>query len=562
MKIPMRFILLVVVVGAAAIWLWARPIYRQHKEAQAVQRAEEYFAKGDFQNASLSARRGLGLNRRSIGACRVMGALAEAGGGPGLLEWRGRIAELQPDMSNKLALAEAGLRVQGRPWPMAGQVLEELAGCGATNALFQVLSAELALKKGDAQEAEAHFEKASEIEPNNPLHQLNLAALRLESVDSAKAARARAVLEGLSGESRVGLLSLRWLIADALRRKDLPRAEQVSRRLLEEKGVTIADSLKHVEILEALQSTEWEGYLQTVEERAATNAPDVYRVASWLMSRQMAGRAWAWLSGLPEEEQGEGAVRLAKAECYLARRDFGGAQDFLEGQRWGELEFLRLGLGAVAAGGEKNLVSARAQWGLALREAGARLEGLVSLQELAGRWASESVAASEAKEAVLWQIAERFAGQGWAWGELERGYAARGNTRGLHKLYGAMVRGDPKDAVARNNLAATSMLLGVESVGAYRLAGEVYGEHGGEAVFATTYAWGLHLQGRTREALAVVEGLPPERLEAPGVALYYGLLLNADGQTNKAAAYLERGRQGRLLPEEEELVKEARRNRR
>ena len=104
------------------------------------------------------------------------------------------------------------------------------------------------------------------------------------------------------------------------------------------------------------------------------------------------------------------------------------------------------------------------------------------------------------------------------------------------------------------------MLLKLNLSSAHELAKEIHVERPEDAVVTSTYAYSLHLQGRTKEGLTALEKLKPEALEDPPVALYYGFLLSAAGQTNKAGKYLELARQATLLPEEKTLLAQARRS--
>ena len=54
-----------------------------------------------------------------------------------------------------------------------------------------------------------------------------------------------------------------------------------------------------------------------------------------------------------------------------------------------------------------------------------------------------------------------------------------------------------------------------------------------------------------------MESLTPEQLQAPSIAAYYGIILAAAGQKEKAQEYLKRGAQTFLLPEEKALVAKA-----
>ena len=139
----------------------------------------------------------------------------------------------------------------------------------------------------------------------------------------------------------------------------------------------------------------------------------------------------------------------------------------------------------------------------------------------------------------------------------ERLYLTVRQHRGLNRLYSTMANYAPKDFAAQNNLAATSLLLRLNLPRAHQLAKEVISEHPEEAIFASTYAFSLHLQGRTKEGLAALEKFKPSALEYPSVAVYYGLLLSESGETNKAGKYLAIAQKAELLPEEKALVAEA-----
>jgi hypothetical protein len=54
-----------------------------------------------------------------------------------------------------------------------------------------------------------------------------------------------------------------------------------------------------------------------------------------------------------------------------------------------------------------------------------------------------------------------------------------------------------------------------------------------------------------------MEKLPQEQLSEPSVATYYGLILSAAGEKDKAREFLQRSAQAMLLPEEKALVAKA-----
>ena len=77
--------------------------------------------------------------------------------------------------------------------------------------------------------------------------------------------------------------------------------------------------------------------------------------------------------------------------------------------------------------------------------------------------------------------------------------------------------------------------------------------------FATTYAYSLFLQGRTDEALKVLNNINPDYLRNPSIAVYYGYIQAKAGHKDLARepSALNPGGGGaaKLLPEEMEMVR-------
>ena len=541
-----------VILGLLGLWFYARPAYRQHREIRAVEQAKSYMAKGDYRNASLSARQALGVNPRNLEACRIMADLAERSRSPSVLDWWRRVAELAPTIQNRLMLATTALRSQGPPYPLAAQTLDELKDSAGQVAAYHAISAELALRLKRPSEAVAHFEQASQLEPTNELHQLNLAVLQLQSTNAGAPLAARATLERLRASTNVGTVALRWLVAERLGRNDLSTAGKFSTQLLADPRSLPDDRLQHLTILQRSQSPEFTAYLGALKKNALTNAAEVYGISTWMVGHGLACECLAWLTNCPAKLRAEQPVPLALVDCYLATKDWQGLETSLQAQKWGDIECLRFAFLSRATAELNQKLAAEAHWRTAVRLAGDRLGPLTALLGIAASWAPQ-----QAREDLLWQIAQRFPRKRWALSELERLYSAAGNTHGLNKVYSTMARYAPKNFAAKNNLAATSLLLKLNLTQAHELAKEVFAQHPDQAIVTSTYAFSLHLQGRTKEGLAVLQKLKPEALETPSVALYYGLLLSATGETNQASKYLVIAKKADLLPEEKALAAEA-----
>ena len=161
-------------------------------------------------------------------------------------------------------------------------------------------------------------------------------------------------------------------------------------------------------------------------------------------------------------------------------------------------------------------------------------------------------------EDLLERIVQQFPQERWAQHTLEQLYVANGNTPELHQLYVRLFTFFPADAGVKNNLAATSLLLKTNLPQAYQWAAEVYAGRTNDLIVVATYAYALHLQGRTGDGLAALQKLDDFRRHQPDAALYYGVLLAASGATNEAAPFLKIAQTKTLwLPEEKQLLSAA-----
>ena len=115
----------------------------------------------------------------------------------------------------------------------------------------------------------------------------------------------------------------------------------------------------------------------------------------------------------------------------------------------------------------------------------------------------------------------------------------------------------PDDPAVRNNFAQISLLLKAETFRARGIARDLHEAHPHDAAFASTYAFALFQSGDVKGAVKIMSQLTPEQLHDPSVAAYYGLLLAAAGQNDAATEYFALAEKAKLLPEEEELVSQA-----
>ena len=534
------------------IWL-AHPTYHAWKQNRFLTQAQAAFLKSDFTNAAFNARKTLDLNGANLEAVRLMAQIAEQYKSPQALAWRARVVELAPDeATNRLELARTALAFGNSP--QADLALQGIKDSSRGTVDFHLLSALAAMARNNFSAAEAHCAEAVRLDPNNNSARFNLAVLQLQSTNTALHDAATTTLQQVSSDPAHRRDALRNLAAAARKKNDPALALTYSRPLLAESPVAFDDRLLHLLLLKESGSSEMSDYLASLETLAARDVKDLSILGSWLRGHQMSDEALHWLLNLPTTTQAKRAATELIAECYADQGGWTNVQSTLESGNWGDQEFIRLALLARAHRELNQKFGTHSDWQAAVNAAAGRLKALYVLLDMARAWHW-----ADERDELAWRIIQEFPSERQVLAMLEKNYSATGNTPGLLKVYAALMKYDSPDAVAKNNFAAISLLLNRQLNEAGEIARDNFQLHPQDSVIVSTYAFSLHLQGKTGEGLKLLSQLKPDELRQPGVATYYGVLLAAAGQTNQALEHLDLAAQApQLLPEEKTLITNAR----
>lgn len=529
--------------------------YKSWRQEKLVKRAGEFLANGEVRNASLCLQGALKYNSRHIEANRLMADLTEASRSSSTLLWRGRVVELNPEsLTDRLALVRSAMLM--RDPVTATNALNGVRAGHRNSAAYHNVAGSLAHWLHQPAEAEQHFLEADRLEPGNPMLQLSLAALRLSLTNSTNLDQARACLQQMSRTATNAALrcqALRELAADALRHRLPEAALAISQELVQQTGAVFADRLQHLQILRDTTNAAFTSALDRVKQEATNEPVKIFELALWHVPQLGPGNTLAWLKSLSMTYQTNQPVALLIAQCYTALKDWPGLQSTLQTQSWADLEFLRHAFlsRCLREGGLAS--DAKDEWSQALRSSGYSKVNLVMLFRLVASWKWQ-----EEAEETLWAIVDRYPAEKWAALSLSDAFMATGRTRLLMTLFAKVAKNAPADLYARNNLAFTALLLDAKEVNPHKMARDVYQKAPTNSVFVSTYAHSLVLQDKPKEAVQLFEGLGPKELQQPSIAAYYGLALHAAGEPAKAKPYLELADKARLLPEERELLRQAR----
>jgi hypothetical protein len=151
-------------------------------------------------------------------------------------------------------------------------------------------------------------------------------------------------------------------------------------------------------------------------------------------------------------------------------------------------------------------------------------------------------------------IFERYPKETWAADSLLRLYHERADTDGLRRVYARQLTRAPGDPYLMNNVAMLSLLRRVELPAAHKLALQAHKAWPESLANASTYAFSLHVQGKSLEARKILESFGPETLKVSSIASYYCIITHALGDMRTAKEFLEHSRPAQLYPEERAML--------
>lgn len=539
-------ILVVVLVGTSLF------LFHRWQERHLVRMAAAYLSGGDLKAAALSARRAFQLNPSSAAAARTMAQIADRSDDPTAPEWWRKTLDLQPhNAEDTLALVRSALRLNDLT--TAQKALDTLDETAKRTAAYYAASGRLAEMKKNLVEAERHWTKASEIAPDNMSYQFQLALIRLGTNDQAKRNFAVEALERLRTDPKQRVAATRTLIADGMVHHAEPkRLKALARALQTYPEIQFNDRLLYLEILRAVQDSEFPEYLEKLQQDAAANPADLTNLLSWMSNNETAQTAITFAKSLPPELVTKWPVSASLASAYVSVKDWEGLEKLVGGMEWTSFDFMRHAYLSRALREQDKKLLADQEWVAAQKEASQQPQGLLMLARTAAGWNWETETVD-----LLWALARSNDTRLEALQTLYQHYTNLGDTSGLYRTLRRLVEALPEDLALQNNLAQVSLLLGVDVERAKKIAAEVREKEPSNGAYVSTYAFSLYVSGDINTALQIMEKLSLDQLREPSVAAYYGVVLAALGHKQKAREYLNRGVGARFLPEERAMIARA-----
>jgi tetratricopeptide (TPR) repeat protein len=526
-------------------------VYKPWRLQTLTREARAAFARDDYTEASLKARRTLQIDSAYLPGCILLAEIAEKGHNVSAVDWRERVAVLSGGSTNSL-IAHASTAFNFGKQTIAKRALNGVPEADRVRPDYQAIAGAVALGAGNVAEAERFFREAARLDPQKVEHRFNLGRAQVSSPDYFTREEGRRLLSEMGAHPEFGIAALRALIASYESHDEPLAALRESERLVREPGHTFPDEIIRLRLLRAANDKSFASALAAAQEKAAENALDAGALIVWMNSAGLASDALDWAQKRAPQVAAMADVTPALASCYLTLGDWPTLLTVTKKGPWGNIDYIRHAYRAKALREGGNQAFARTEWTFATTAAARQPQALAWLARvsLIWKWSDEA-------EKVHWAVLEQTPNAFWAIERLRRQYLAENNTAGLRRLSSHLIKVNPADEDALNDFAMGSLLLGKEGDKALEIARELHKKHPENVNFTSTYAFALHCANRSADALSVLDSLPSEQLEQPAFAAYYGIVLSANHIPDKARRFLAVAEQGALLPEEWDLVKKA-----
>jgi tetratricopeptide (TPR) repeat protein len=534
----------IVLIGAISWGSYS--LYRIEKQRRLITNARSALEKHATQEAWFWASQALQNKRDGVEETRLLADIAQSARSPDAIFWRAQVVRLEPKpLRNYLAWADTAI--------IFGDLVAARIALDATpkeaqqNAGWHSLYAGVASDAAQSAAAEFHFSEAVRLDPQNPIHEINLATFHLHSPNPEIAEAARKTLESKSGNVAIQILVWRALLKDAIRRNDWELARTYKDRLWSDPRAEFGDKADCLEVAQR------EGNLQLSLERVQSEVRNQPEKATlliyWMMNHGLAREAVAWADSVFPPSAAKLSVQIAVADVLVQMKQWSELRDRIADENWNGFDFIRKAI-LVRINREQGLPEWRSDWNR-LAQSAQTAGGKLPLGRLVQSWGWTAEACD-----LYWQVVDASPQEEReALDRLWTIYRDQKDTAGLLRIATKQYEENQNNVVARNNYAFLLLLLDINREKAVRLAEETANQAPNQPNITATLAFARLRQGNPKLAKEILERFDEQTLEDPGIALYYALSLSGSKESEKALRYAQIAERSQsLLPEEANLA--------
>ena len=528
----------------------AWPAYKSWREAKLERMTQEFMAKGDFDNALLTARQALRKNQRSIALWRLAAAAAKAKGSTDVIYYQRNVAQLDHTVASQLELIRLALKHGA--YRDALDAIDNINPEAKKNIEFHRLAAQAYLTLGRPVSAKLHLNSLISLQPDDQKARLDLAEIELGEDAEGKNTALRQEIIALSRSDGLRMRALEMLLKDAINRDDKSRALELAGQL---RGQPNLESEQRVLVLTGLTaggSAEANEYRHTLQKELSDDPKAVVALVRFYRHSGPQIEARKWFDSLSPEVRKDTRVQEAIAEAFLEWKEWMRLDQALAGGQWKDREFMRHAFTAYSARKTGRLADAGNAWRLAVIQAGDSTRATSELLALVARWGWQTE-----QYDLVWKLFalmprnESISRQLIAW-EYQQGHTAN-----LNRIYARLMEFSGDDRMLKNNFAYSSLLLDANLSKAYEVARLNLQAEPENPYFITTQAFALYKQSRPAAALNLLETIRPSALSSPERMMFRALFRASSGDAAGAADLLDGVKISGFLPEERRLAARA-----
>jgi predicted Zn-dependent protease len=527
-------------------------LYKIYQPPRLAQQARVFIDKRDYINASLVLQRARKLNPEDVTCTQLIAEVTESLDDPSAVAWRSRLVEYQPgSLQAVLDCARVALRFNNRT--AAENALRNARELGQNSAQYHALFSKVAAENENFNLAVEHAAAALRLEPQNSELEMDHADVLLSRGWLEDRAPARATLDRLRMVPQFHARALRALLRDSTKQGEMANALELARELATNSAATFEDRHSLLTMLRRTRAPDLGTQLDLAKAAVRGNPIQMGELAMWMNQNGYVDQTLAWSQEFTSEEWVSPKLCLAVAICALSKKDWATLESLTRTGEWKAYDILRSALLARALRERGNRTGSQTQWDAAVAAAAKQRNGTAKLVKFIANWGWED----EMEKLLRPEMSHPTLGP-WAAQALLPRLVGKKDTAGLWQATRRLLDANPENDALANNLAMYSLLLGRDVNDATEMARKLYEKHAREAEYVSTYAYALHIRGQNEDAVKLMAALDPKALQAPGVAMYYGMFLTAQGDEKRARPFLDLARPGELLPEESEALRRAR----
>jgi thioredoxin-like negative regulator of GroEL len=461
------------------------------------------------------------------------------------------VVRLEPtNPQNLLGLAGTALRFGD--WETCRAALGQMRPADKDSSDYYRIAAGLAMITRDNAGLEENLVALNRLNPADLRVQLSLALVHLRSAEGATAENARGTLVKLALTDAMRIRAIVELLGDVARRWPKPAVarvaalEDLARNLTPAVGPRL-DITRELDPIERL--------IGFAMDQPRVEPEDAVSLANWMILNGRAAAALEWIDRLPAKTRDSIMVMTVVAEAALRSQDWTRLHKLIQAGVWGAVPPGTVPR-ALAAREKRNQdapAGDRNNWAGAIEASRASLSGLQVLLRLSEAWNWP-----EERRQVLQAVTQAFPHEAWAWRQLISYALARRDAEQVRQIYQRWTRAQAGDTNVQVEAAIMGLLLQQRGAPAPAETAEFVRLQPKNPAASVAHALALWRAQRPAESLAVLEGLPRPVFQEPRFALAYGLVLAESGRPQESEPMLLRASTGRLLPEEEILIEQAR----